>query len=139
MASPTSGSDSEHPTAARIRAAFEAFAAEDYASAAAVLDEHCHYRVNGRSRISGTYVGRDAIVGLFRRIEELTGGTFNTSPFEIFANDSDAVALIDVTAERGGESIAYSLVIVAHLEDDAIVEMWSITDDPYRVDPFWDA
>lgn len=127
----------EHPNAARIRAAVEAFGNGDLTAAGDVLHPDCHYRVNGRSSISGTYVGREAIVELFRQLDEATGGTFDTSPYEIFANDADAVALIDVTATRDGESIAYSLVIVAHLEDGAIVEMWSITDDPYRVDPFW--
>lgn len=132
-----STTDAEHPNAARIRAAFESFASGDLATAGAVLHPDCHYRVNGRSAISGTYVGRDAILGLFKHLGDVTGGTFETSPYELFANDRDAVALIDVTASRGEESIAYSLVIVAHLEDGQVVEMWSITDDPYRVDPFW--
>lgn len=127
----------EHPNAARIRAAIAAFSEGDLSHAAALIDPHCHYRVNGRSVIAGTYVGREQVLGFFRRLRELTDGTFTATPFLVFADDDHAVAVVDITATRGEDHIAYAAIIVAELSEGRIVEMWSITDDPYRVDPFW--
>jgi hypothetical protein len=120
---------------------YDAFLSDDFETLAAALADEAFWSVGGGTLISGEYRGRAEVVGLFRRIKELSGGTFRplrsdsrnvlTSPFH--------VALLDLfLAERDGKALRSHEAWVMELENgkvkagfhylesiDNFVEFWS--------------
>jgi hypothetical protein len=56
----------------------------------------------GRNQLTGEHRGREAVFGLLGKLMELTEGFFCTDIHAVFADDEHGVALVVVTASRGG-------------------------------------
>jgi uncharacterized protein len=79
----------------------------------------------------------DAILGLFARIAELTGGTFRTELHDVVANDEHAVALYVTRGEREGRTLENKTVLVSHIRNGKIAEAWLVGEDQYAADEFF--
>ena len=83
----------------RCKKAYAAFAAGDVEAASADLDDSIEWVVSGNSAISGTYRGKDEVVGFWMKLAEKA---FTTTPEHFLGDDERTVVLSHVTA--GGES-----------------------------------
>jgi uncharacterized protein len=80
----------------QTKAAYAAFAAADIDAASANLDDQIEWIVPGNSKISGTYRGKDEVVGFWISLAEKG---FTTAP-EHFLGDGDlVVVLTKITAD----------------------------------------
>ena len=74
----------------QTKAAYAAFAAADIEAASADLDDQIEWIVPGNSTISGTYRGKDEVVGFWIKLAEKG---FTTTP-EHFLGDGDLVVVL---------------------------------------------
>jgi uncharacterized protein (TIGR02246 family) len=125
--------------AAAVRAAYDALAAGDIDAATALFAEDAVLHVPGRSPNTGTYEGREAILGFIGHAFALTGGTLQLQVHRVLADDEVAVALTTYTATRpdGRPPLENNLAHVIVMRDGLITESWFHTRDQYAVDAFW--
>jgi len=124
----------EHPNVARIRDGYAAFAKGDFAVLTDLFAEDLLWHDSGRNQLSGDYRGREAVFGLFGKLMEVTDGSFRIDLHALFADDEHGVALVGLTASRGGRSIKVNAVDVMHLRDGKVTEVWAIPADQYAFD-----
>jgi ketosteroid isomerase-like protein len=79
--------------------AYAAFATGDIEAASADLDDQIEWVVPGNSTLSGTYRGKDEVMGFWMKLAE---GGFSTTPEHFLGDDERVVVLTNVSA--GGES-----------------------------------
>ncbi|MHB8438012.1 MAG: nuclear transport factor 2 family protein [Acidimicrobiales bacterium] len=119
-----------HPNVDVIRSYVNAFAQGDLDTAQEYLADDILYHLGGHHPLAGDHRGIEAVVDVFRRSNERTGGTFKVTPHDLLANDEHGVALSIVTAERDGRHYAWEVVTVYHLAHGKITECWVIDADP---------
>lgn len=124
----------EHPNVARIKDAYAAFAKGDFAVLNEIFAEDLVWHEGGRNQLSGDYHGRDAVFGFFGTTMEVTGGSLHLDLHTVLADDEHGVALVAVSASRGGRSITVNAVDVVHLRDGKFVEVWTVVTDQYAFD-----
>ena len=83
----------------RCKKAYAAFGAGDVEAASADLDDSIEWEVPGNSAVSGTYRGKDEVIGFWMKLAEKG---FTTTPEHFFGDDEHVVVLTRVTA--AGES-----------------------------------
>jgi uncharacterized protein len=105
----------EHPNVARIRDGYAAFAKGDFAVLNDLFAEDLLWHDAGRSQLAGEYRGRDAVFGLFGKLMEVTEGSFRADLHAVLAGDEHAVALVVITASRGGRSVEVNEAHVFHM------------------------
>jgi ketosteroid isomerase-like protein len=80
----------------RTKAAYAAFAAADIDAASADLDDQIEWIVPGNSTISGTYRGKDEVIGFWMKIAEKG---FSTAPERFLGDEDIVVVLTRITAD----------------------------------------
>lgn len=94
-----------------------------------------HY--GGDNPISGTYRGRAEVGSAYRKMAELTDGTFGVVELhDMLASDDHVVVLARVGAERQGHRLEWTGIDVYHVADGRIQEIWIHVTDQYAVDEF---
>lgn len=124
----------EHPNVTRIMDGYAAFAKGDLAALNDLFAEDLLWHVDGRNQLAGQYQGREAVFGFFRKLMEVTEGSFHLDVHAVLANDEHGVAMVITTATRGGQSIDVKDVHVMHLRDGKVVEFWNASTDQYAFD-----
>lgn len=87
---------------------------------------------------TGDLRGPGAVLGMIREAQKITGGTFHLVPREVVAHGEHVIALIDWSAERGGQRIEGKEVAVYRVHDGKIVEAYFHVDDPASDQAFWE-
>jgi hypothetical protein len=119
------------------RAGYEAFAAGDMATLNDLMADDIVWHFPGDNILSGDYVGKEAVFGMFARLAQETGGTFRNEVHDLLANDDHGVALINQYAERNGETLEGRSVHVSHWKDGKLSEFWSMQEDQAAADAFF--
>jgi uncharacterized protein len=128
-----------HPNEELMRGAFAAFQRGDMeALQNTYFEADIRYHVAGRSQVSGTYEGVGAVLGLFARLFELSGGTLSLELHDVVAGDQHTVALFAIRAEREGRKLDENEVLIAHITPDGkAAEVWTVASNAYVFDEFW--
>ena len=124
----------EHPNVTRITDAYAAFAKGDLAVLEDFFAENVLWHEGGRNQITGDYRGREAVFGLFGKLMEITEGSFRVDLHTVLADDEHGVALVVLTASRGGRSVEVNEAHVFHMRDGKVVEFWNASTDMYAFD-----
>ena len=95
------------------------------------------WHVAGRSPLAGDYEGVDAVLGFFGKLIELSGGTFQVQLHDVMANDMHVASLHTNRAERNGRRLDLRVVLISHVRDGKIVEVWNFVEDQYAAAEFW--
>jgi uncharacterized protein len=91
----------------------------------------------GRSPLASDHRGPDAVLGFFGRTIELTAGTFRAELHDVVADDRHAVGMHRATGEREGRRLEDREVLVFHIRDGRVVEVWQYIQDQYAYDEFF--
>jgi len=126
-----------HPNEEVLRSSFEEFGRGDMEALRGRFAEDIRWNFPGRSQLAGTESGVDGALGWLGRTYELSGGTITTDVHDILANDTHALALFTIRAEREGRSLEDRTVGIYHVRDGRIVEAWFNPGDQYATDEFW--
>lgn len=120
-----------------LRDGYQAFASGNMARLGELLADDIVWHTPGDNAMSGDYRGKDAVLALFGRLSEETGGTFRADVHDLLANDDHGVGLVTVTARRGDRSLTVNDVNVFHLRDGKVTECWIASTDQQAEDEFW--
>lgn len=124
----------EHPNVTRIKDGYAAFAKGDFAVLNDLFADDVVWHVGGRNQLTRDYRGRDEVYGFFGKLLELTEGSFHIDLHAIFADDEHGVALVVLTASRGGRSVEVNEAHVFHMRDGKVTEFWNASTDMYAFD-----
>jgi uncharacterized protein len=126
-----------HPNEELMRRGYEAFLGGDLAALSELLSDDIVWHAPGRNPLSGTFRGKDEVLGQLAKVMELSGGTFSLEIHDILADDEHAVVLVRATAERNGKRLDDTSVQVWHVADGKATEQWLHPWDLYAADEFW--
>jgi uncharacterized protein len=124
----------DHPNVGRIRDVYAAMAKGDLAALNDMFAEDLVWHDCGRNQLSGDYHGREAVFQYFAKVMEVTEGSLHLDLHSVLADDEHGVALMTISASRGGRSLNVNAVDVMHLRDGKVVEVWAIPTDQYSYD-----
>lgn len=127
----------EHPNAVLMQRAFRAFGAADFDALSELIAEDAAWHQPGTSQISGDYQGRAGVFGFFRKMFELSGGTFKVEVIDILADDERVVAIEHATAARDGRHLDTRDVVVTEIRDGKFTGMTLYAADEKLEDAFW--
>ena len=112
----------------------EAFATGDMATFMELHTDDVVFHVPGRSRFAGEHRGKEA----FGQVLQEQIGTLDAPPqtetHDVLASDDHVVALLTIRGSRGGEQLELRQVIVCHVRDGKISEVWGLPEDQYAAD-----
>jgi len=114
----------EHPNAAAYRRTAAAFRAQDMEALGALIDDEVVWHVPGTNAMSGDVRGREALLGWFGRLREITDGTFTLQEHDVLGNDEHVVALSLMGAMKGGAPVAVEVISVFHYRNGRQRERW---------------
>ena len=127
----------DHPNLVIARAGYEAFDRGDMAAVSDLLSDDIVWHSGGSNVLTGDYGGKEAVLDFFSLLMRESGGTYRNDVHDMLANDEHGVALVTVSASRGGESYEGRVIHVFHMSDGKMTEFWSYPEDQSRFDEFW--
>jgi ketosteroid isomerase-like protein len=114
---------SDHPNAEALKKGYAAFATGDMGTVTALFADDIAWHQAGTSPIAGDFSGKDAVLGTFARLFEVTGGTFKQEIHDVIANDDHVVVLAESSWERP-HPYRGRAVHVWHVKDGIAQEAW---------------
>jgi ketosteroid isomerase-like protein len=126
-----------HANEELVRTGYDAFAKGDIDTLRALFDPEVVWHQPGRSLLAGDHRGIDAVLGFFAKTMELTAGSYRAELHDVVAGDKHVVGLHLARAERQGRTLTDRQVLVAHVRDGRIVEVWEHGEDQYAFDGFF--
>ena len=125
-----------HPNAQVVMGGFQAFAEGDEAGLKDTFANDATWHASGNNRWSGDHVGADAIMRLMTGIT--AEAQFENRPHAVLADDEHVIVLVNGTYTRGEKRYDGDTVFVFHVDDGKVTEAWSIPENPYALDAFWE-
>lgn len=122
---------------ANTRRGYEAFANGDLQSLNELFADDIVWHVTGAGRLSGDYVGRDAVFGFFAELTQELQGSMRIEVHDLLANEDHVTALCNVTATRNGVTFTDQMVQVFHVRDGKTTECFTATCNPQKAVDFW--
>jgi ketosteroid isomerase-like protein len=113
-----------HPNEEVARGATEALSKRDMEGFLGYHADDVVLHFPGRGPMAGDYRGKDGVAQLFQRQMEFLDVPPEIENHDILANDDHAVVLNTVRASRGGNSLEQNQVVVMHVRDSKIAEIW---------------
>jgi ketosteroid isomerase-like protein len=86
--------------------------------------------------MAGDYRGKDGLAQLFQRQMEILDAPPEVENHDVLANDDHAVVLNRVKGTRGGKTLDQQQVVVMHIKDGKIAEVWLQFSDQQTMDEF---
>ena len=113
-----------HPNEEIARSATEALAKRDLEAFFNHHSDDVVLHFPGSGPMAGDYRGRDGLVQLFQRQMEILDAPPEIENHDVLASDEHAVALNKVRGTRGETTLEQNQVVVMHITDGKIAEIW---------------
>jgi ketosteroid isomerase-like protein len=102
------------------------------------LDDASLLHVPGQSGLAGLYQGEEAILGLLRRMEDLTDRSLRFSPSRVLTeNDQTVVVFGHTRGARGETPLDTGTVHILCLREGIVREIRTFHENQAGVDEFW--
>lgn len=113
-----------------LRTGAAALARGDFATFFETIGDDVVVHVPGRSSLAGEWRGKAQFIERFSAQAQATGGR-GSEPHAVLSDGEHGVVLSELTFPDGGVD---RQVIVQHVRDGKIVEVWVYSSDQYRFD-----
>ena len=124
----------EHGNATPLRGLLDAFSTGYVAGEERALADGIIWHAPGTNRFSGRFEGRAAVIGRLAAMQE-AGIVARYDVHDVVANDEHAIALVHQHLEvADGRRYDQQQVIVAHIRDGRIAELWTMNQDQAVMD-----
>ncbi len=123
-----------HPNEDLLRRGYAAFSTGDLDTVFSLFDADMVWHNGGSNQLTGDYRGHQAIMGMFGKLLEVTGGTLQLDIHDVLANDTHGTVLVTAHAERDGQPIAVREVNIWHVADGKATEFWVYPEDGAELD-----
>jgi uncharacterized protein len=124
-----------HPNEEKIKAIYADMGAGSLRLVQDFMADGIKWTITGTSPVSGTYTGKEEVIGFYTRMLELYQGTFKIEIRDVLANDESGVVLATESATVGGETLEFTSVHLWSLSNGKCVSFISYEDDDYH--QFW--
>ena len=126
----------DHPNALLLHQAWQAVSMGDGETVRAIWSEDIVWHVTSDNPWRGDYVGPDAVLEYLASVGE-SGEAYDTTLKEVLASESYGALICHVSVRRGEVSMEFDQVILGRFEERRIVEVWTISLEPWKVGAFW--
>ena len=126
-----------HPNEDLVREGIAASQRGDMDAAQKRWAEDIRMHIPGRGLLAGDYQGIEQVLQVLARASELSGGTSSTEMHDALANDEHGVVMLTTRGERAGKQLNDNIVIVYHIRNGKVTEIWNHPTDLYAEDEFW--
>ncbi len=123
-----------HPNAEVARSATEALSKRDMEGFLRHHADDVVVHFPGRGPMAGDYRGKDGVAQMFQKQMQIHDSPPEIENHDILANDDHAVILNNVRASRGGKTLEQQQVVVMHVKDGKIAEVWLQFSDQQAMD-----
>ena len=127
----------EHPNARLVRKGYDAFNKADITAIGDILGEDVVWHEPGRSVVAGDYTGGDEVLGLLRRLRDLSGGTFAAELVDLLGDAERVTAFQRLTGQRGVKTLDTIDVVDFEIHRGRVTEVTVYQSDTYAFDEFW--
>ena len=128
----------EHPHAALVRKGYDAFARADMDTLRELMTADVTYHAPGSHPLSGDFKGRDAVMKMYGRLFQESGGSLRAQLRTVFVDGrGHAVSLHHITAEREGRRYAEDGSLVIRIVGDKITDIDECVPDIDKDNAFW--
>ncbi|ANP57084.1 ketosteroid isomerase-like protein [Streptomyces griseochromogenes] len=128
----------EHPHATLVRKSYDAFFHADLDALRELMTADATQHVPGSHPVSGDFKGQDAVIGMYRRLFQETGGSLRADLRDVFVDGrGHAVALHHITAEREGRRYHEDGCLVFRIVGDKITDIDQCVPDIDLDNAFW--
>ncbi|MEG3631393.1 nuclear transport factor 2 family protein [Streptomyces poriticola] len=128
----------EHAHARLVREGYEAFSRGDMDTLRGLMAADATHHVPGSGVLSGDFKGQDAVLDMYRRIGEETGGTVRVELRHVLVDGrGHASTLHRLTADRKGKHLEENGGIVFRIVGDKITDLDECVEDIQASDDFW--
>ncbi|MEU9732742.1 nuclear transport factor 2 family protein [Streptomyces sp. NPDC048002] len=128
----------EHPHAQLVRKGYEAFERGDMDALRGLMASDCTQHVPGSHPMSGDYKGADAIIDMYARMAEETGGSMRAELRSVMVDGrGHVVAVHRFTADRKGRHIEEDGAIVFRIVGEKATDLDECVADIDAADEFW--
>ena len=110
----------EPQNVAVVRGVYEALGRGDLDELGRLLSPGITLLVPGRSTLAGLYDGRDAVFGFLGAMQAAAGGTYRAELRDLFASDTQVVAVHKGTGTRGDKTLAADAALVFEVSGDMV-------------------
>jgi ketosteroid isomerase-like protein len=107
-----------------VRDLYDARARRDWEAVRVLVADDIVWHEPGDEDYSGDYRGREAVVGLLKKLLAVTGGTFELVPEAFLTTVEHTAVLVRWSAEREGRRSEGNEIAVYRLRDREIAEAW---------------
>jgi ketosteroid isomerase-like protein len=127
-----------HKNVESVRRGYQAFNAGDMKVLTELFDEHATWHAPGKSSVSGTYKGREAVFGFFGKLGQGTNGTFKAELKHALTDEDGRVACLEhVTGQRGGKKLSVDACIVFEFKNGKVISGTEYSGDLHAWETFW--
>jgi ketosteroid isomerase-like protein len=123
-----------HPNEEIARSATEALSKRDMEGFLSHHADDVVIHFPGRGPMAGAYRGKDGVGQMFQQQMQILDSPPEIDNHDILANDDHAVILNNVRASRGGKTLEQQQVVVMHIKDGKIAEVWLQFSDQQGMD-----
>jgi hypothetical protein len=123
-----------HPNEELLRNGYAAFAAGDLDTVQSLFSADITWHNSGSNQVSGDYRGHEAVLGMFGKIMESTGGSFRLDIHDILANDTHGVVLVTAHATRDGRDVSVREANIWHMSGGKATEFWDFAENQADLD-----
>ena len=107
-----------------VRRGYQAFTTGDMETLMTFYRDDAVHSVPGSSKVSGDHKGKDAIVGLYGKLFELSNGTFNIRLEHVLSDGGNRIVAIHTgNMEKDGESVTQTEALLFTFVDGKISEI----------------
>ena len=123
-----------HPNEAIARSATEALSKRDMEGFLSHHADDVVVHFPGRGPMAGDHRGKDGVAQMFQRQMQILDSPPEIDTHDVLASDDHAVVLNKVRASRGGKTLEQQQVVVMHIRDGKIAEIWLQFSDQQAMD-----
>jgi uncharacterized protein len=123
-----------HPNEEIARSATEALSKRDMEGFLTHHADDVVVHFPGRGPMAGDHRGKDGVAQMFQRQMQILDSPPEIDTHDVLASDDHAVVLNNVRASRGGKTLEQQQVVVMHIRDGKIAEVWLQFSDQQAMD-----
>ena len=121
-----------------VRRGYAAFNTGDVATLREILSHDVVQHSPGTSQVAGIYKGIDAVLGLYAKLGELTGGTFRAQLIDVFGDGQGHVTSVhQTTGTRNGTTLVSRGAILFTFLGDRVTDLLEMHADLPADDAFF--
>ena len=120
-----------------VRDGYDAFGAGDMEKLGGLFADDAVHSVPGNNQLTGDYKGRDAILGLYGKLFDLTGGNMAVDLQSVKVDGDKVAAVHNAKAERDGKSFDGETTLNFTIKDGKIARIDEVPSDQAAEDDFW--